>query len=264
MAVKNLQVAHVWLLGLTGLAGTMTATLKRYPSATSEVSASETVTIVEIGATGSYYVTYTPTNAQVYSLKVYESTTDREYWWEDEVQDAPSTASLQYAYATLDDVVAVAQMGAYTSATTPTDVQVTSFLEQRAAEIFAKLVPLMRNDATGPSGYSTTVDQSTDTGKALARVLRRVNAIGAARDALQAAGATASPTPSVRVEDLDTLWRIALHGDGKDVPGEVADAAQAYLSSPRSATHLSTGQVQRATVFVRAERGLQMTDEVQF
>ncbi len=257
MATKNIEVVHTWQMGLTGDVANITATLTRYPDNATETSASETVTIVEIGATGTYYVTYTPTNAQVYRLKLDSSTNFREAWFEDAVSDAPATATANDAYAAESDVASYAQMGDYTSSTKPTETQVVAFLADRASEVYGKLATIMGSSVTGPPSYDTVIDESTDAGKALGRAARKANALGAAIDAILAAGAGDSPGGSQRVADLVALFDMSITA--------MNEPAVAYLGHPtRSDTHISKGQVTIPSRTVSDQQGLVMDSSVEF
>lgn len=249
MATKNIEVVHTWQMGLTGDVANISSVLKRYPNSTTETSASETVVIVEIGATGTYYVTYTPTNAQVYRLKLSSSTNFREAWFEDSVSDTPATTTATDSYASESDVVTYAQMGDYTSSTVPTETQVLVMLADRASEIYARLSTIMGSDVTGPPSYSQAIDSSTDAGAALARATRRANAIGAAIDAVYAAGAGDSPGASARMDILITMYDLAVVS--------LIDPATAYLGYPsRSETHLTAGDVTVPARIVSSQQGL--------
>lgn len=254
MATINIEVLHIWDLGTTGLVGNMTATLERFPSGTSQVSATETVALAEIGSTGVYTATYTPENAQVYVLSISESTTFQETRYEDTVSDAPSTASANNAYCTEADVVAVVQFASdFTASTVPTETQVLGFMEQRAGEIYAVLVRVMGSSAPGPSGYSTTIDTTTDTGLALSKVCKLANSLGAGADALQAGGAGETPGFSERITNLYEAYR--------EVLGGIGNLARAYLGYGTVArNHYTEGRVSKATFTSRTEPGFVVDD----
>lgn len=252
MPTKNVAIRHVWELGTTGLAAELTASLWHYADSSTRTTASETVTITEIGATGAYDITYTPTNGYPYTGKILHdqgsAPTYKTYWFDDLVEDGPDTATEDKSYATEADVVAYAQTGDYTASTVPTQAQVLGFLEQRSARVYARLALLMGSSATGPSGYSTTIDNSTDPGLALERATRRAAALGAAADALRASGAGDTPQQTSRADDLETLFNAALD--------DLQEPALQYIGHPtRSATHISAGDSTVPTTTVIDQQG---------
>lgn len=241
MATKNVEVLHVWELGTTGLEDNMSASLFYYTSSSSRASASETVTIAEIGSTGAYAITYTPTSAAVYYIVVSESYTLLQIDWEDLVNDAPATATASNAYCTEANVASFAQMGDYTANTVPTETQVLNFMEMRAAEVYGRLARVLGSAAPGPTGYDTTIDSTTDKGRAILRTTRLANALGAAMDAVEAAGAGESPSRSERVGELNALYNAALD--------ELAATAKSYLTySQYARTHYDEGRVSRESI----------------
>lgn len=242
----NQEILHVWEIkdaggnAVTGLAGNMTATLTRFPTTSSSESATESVAIAEIGSTGFYAITYTPTKAYTYKCRITESSLYLEYSFEDDVDDAPSAASATNAYCTEADVVAFAQMGDYTTTTTPTEAQVLGFMQMRAAQVYSTLARYMGADTPGPSAYSTTIDTSTDAGLALSLATRLANALGAAMDAVEAAGAGEAPSQSTRVQELGTAFEGAL--------SSLRWLALSYVGwANRSSTHISTGEMSTRT-----------------
>ena len=248
----NAQILHIWEIkdsggvAVTGLSGTMTATLMRFPTTTTSESATETVSIAEIGSTGFYTVTYTPTLAYTYKGRITESTLYLEYTFEDDVDDAPSTASATNAYCTEADVVSFAQMGDYTGSTTPTETQVLGFMQMRAAQVYGTLCRFLGSAAPGPSAYATTIDTSTDAGLALSLATRLTNALGAAMDAVEAAGAGEEPSQSTRVQELSATYDNAMAS-----LRNLAHAYQGYGS--RSSTHVSEGEMSRRSVTTGTE-----------
>jgi len=253
MPAKNAEILHVWDLGTTGLVANMTAVLERYPSGTSQVTASESVALAEVGATGAYTATYTPVLAQTYILAISESTTFQEARWEDIVSDVASAATANNAYCAEADVVAFAQMGDYTASTIPTEAQVLGFMEMRAGEIYNRLTKTMGSSAPGPTGYSTTIDTSTDPGLALSKVTKLANAIGAAMDAVEASGAGESPARSERVSELAAMYVAVM--------GSLADVARAYIGYGSFArNHFTEGRVTKESWTSRTQAGLTVDD----
>ncbi len=97
---------------------------------------------------------------------------------------------------------------------------------------------------TGPSLYSTTIDTGTDKGLALARVTRMANAVGAAMDALEAAGTGEEPSQSTRVQELGTLYASLIES--------VQQAGREYEGySAYAADHVSKGEITEPTVVSR-------------
>lgn len=248
----NTEILHIWEIkdaagaAITGLQPTMTAALSRFPDSATRVAASETVTIAEIGTTGFYAITYTPTLAQTYKCRITESTQFLEYTFEDDVVDAPAAVTSADAYCTEADVVAWAQMGDYTTTTTPTEAQVLLFMQSRAAELYSILSRIMGSSTPGPSSFDVDLDETTDKGKGLGRLLRMANAIGAAMDAVEASGAGQGPARSERVSELGTMYSSLVRS--------LLDAARNYLgNATRSQTHISGGEMTRRTVTAVAE-----------
>ncbi len=278
MASKNLEVLHVWDLAtgftpaLTGLQPTMTATLTRFPTSSSQSAATETVTIAEIGSTGFYSITYTPENAQVYKVHIAESTFGLTKTFEDNVLDTPAATVADNAYCTEADVVAWVQLGDYTTSTIPTEAQVLWFMESRAAELYGKLAEVMGSAAVGPAGstnYSTEIVTTTDVGFALGRFLRMANAIGAAADALQAAGAGESPARSERVSELLALYEGLRDGTTAANTvvgmGTLESLAQRYVGyGSKVATHFTTGEITARTITSRTQADYGITDSTEW
>lgn len=252
MANVGAVVTHAWEVkngsgsALTGLAGNMSCVLTRLLDGGGSTAASETVTIAEIGSTGIYTIRYTPTQADIYIGRVTESSLGLEYYFEDDVEVATSTVPAAYAYCSEADVVAFAQMGDYTASTRPTEAQVTGFMSKRAAEVYSILVRWLGSDAPGPSGYDATINTSGDVGLALSYHCAMANALGAAMDALAAAGAGEESSASDRVQQLGTAYRNALEN--------LKHLAREYAgSSAWSSTHISSGEMTSRTINPRAE-----------
>ena len=262
MGAKNVEHLHIWALGSgnTGLSGNMAATLYYYEDETSRAAASESVTIAEIGS-GDYAIYYTPLSAGTYKLKVTESSLSAETWFEDIVTDAPTTATSGDSYCAESDVVAFAQFASdFSGSTTPTETQVLNFMQLRAAEIYGRLRRVMGSSATGPSNYATSISTSSDAGLALSRVCKMANAVGAAMDALEAAGANEAPAQSDRVAELGVLYASFFVDNGP-----LETAARQYIGSGNlAATHISTGEVTEKSVSSVEETGLTFDMGTQF
>ena len=160
-------------------------------------------------------------------------------------------ATTDKAYCTEAQVEAITQVGDYGNSDQPTEAEVLEFMENRAAELYALLVQAIGStNAPGPSGYANPIDTTTDQGLALFNVLRQYNAIGAAADALEAAGASQSPGRSERVIELLGQWE-----DRKDA---ILPLAQAYLGTATAMpteTHISSGEISQRSVTSREEDG---------
>ena len=154
------------------------------------------------------------------------------------------------SYCAEADVIAVAQyLTDFDATSTPTEDQLLEFMARRAGELYAILFDVMGTAAPGPASYSVTVDTGSDGGKALDAVLKQQNAIGAAFDALQAAGASETVGRSERVAELWTMWV-----DGNTALRTTATMYQASTST--SATHISVGEITEKSITSREEDGL--------
>lgn len=254
----NVEIVHVWVLGSgnTGLAGNMSAaTFNRYTT-TTETAATESVTISEIGSTGSYIVRYTPENAELYRLQILESSLGFDTWFEDQVSDAPSEATAANAYCTEANVVGHVQSGDFTVSTIPTEVNVLRFMEDRAAMIYGWLVEVMGEAAPGPSGYDLTIDTSTDRGKALFRQCRLANSLSAAADVMDAMGMGDEP---VRAERVSEMLQAAM-----DLKPVIQALATTAAGTDRARTHYDEGRVTKTPVTSRQEQGFVFDDRTQW
>jgi len=211
MPSVNEQILHVWELQvggtpLTGLVGSMTAELYRFPAG---AVASETVTMAEIGTSGNYTFRYTPTLAALYRLHITELTQGWEITWEDVVAAVPELFAETFAYCSEADVCAWTGVIDYNTATTPTEVQVLGFMQMRAAQLHALMASApngLGSAAPGPEGSANVVSTTTDAGRSLAYLLKMANAIGAAMDAIEASGAGEQPRRSERVSELAAMY----------------------------------------------------------
>lgn len=255
MGAKNTEHLHIWSLGSanTGLSGNMSDTLTYYEDADTSAAATESVSIAEIGSSGDYSITYTPESAGTYKLKVTESSLVLEAWFEDLVTDAPSSATSDDAYCSEADVVAFAQFASdFTGTTTPTETQVLNFMLMRAAEIYSWLRSVMGDSAPGPTNYATSIDTSTDAGLALSRNCRLANAVAAAMDALEAAGAMDAPARSDRVAELGVMYA--------SLRQTIEDAGRAYVGNRlRAGTVYSIGEVTQESRTSVEEEGFTFT-----
>lgn len=258
MPVTGVEVLHVWRLGITGLAATISTDLNRYADEATQNDASEAVAVVEYGSTGVYALTYTPTLAQTYVLLATESTFGLSAQFESVVSDAPATATADDAYCSEADVVAYAQTGDYTASTTPTENQVLQFAANRAGQLYLAMREEVGDDAPSPTSGGNPIDTSTDKGTALANALRLANAKAAAADALQAAGAGDVPAGSERAAALLAEFYEFLIV-------RIPEQVQAWRGHGyRAATHVSAGEVTPATVTARTSSGLRFSTESQW
>ena len=147
--------------------------------------------------------------------------------------------------------------GNYSATTTPTEAQVLVFMAARAGEVYARLYQYMGAATPGPAAYSVTVDTSTDPGKALDVATRHANSLGAAIDALQAAGVGESPSRGEAIIDLNALYQQALDG--------LRDIAIAYIGTAnRSETHISAGDVTVPSRTATDQQGVVFTSSTDF
>lgn len=166
-------------------------------------------------------------------------------------------ADLAQAYCAEIDIIGYAQyLADFTAGTTPTEAEVTVMAQGRAGEIYAWIGDVMGSTAVGPADFSTPIDTGTDVGKALANQCRIANAMSAAADALEAAGASDTPSRTERINDLLTSY-LAMKEN-------IQALAMTYQASTDSATHFTTGEITSATIVSREEEGLQFNGKTEF
>ena len=154
------------------------------------------------------------------------------------------------SYCAVEDVQARAQLGVYDGSSQPTLDEVLEFQKERASELYAIVREVMGAAAVGPANYTTAITPAnSDAEFALDGVLTSYNAVGAAFDALQAAGVGDSPARSERLNELWAVWEMR-----GDAVRSAALMLQGYTS--RSATHISEGEVTKATVTAAEEDGI--------
>lgn len=260
MPLANESILHVWQLGITGKVATMSANLDRYADAATRADASEAVTIVEIGTSGQYAITYTPTLSETYACIITESTLGVTFRFEDVVSSAPSAATVSDAYCSVADVVAFAQIGTPSATSTPTESQVLGFMAKRASQVYAKLASVLGTSAPGPSNYDVTIDTTADKGRSLDQACRLANALGAAMDQLEAAGAGEAPGRSERVNELGAAFAGSL--EMLVEPGGPGMAYRGYGGLAK--THLSDGSITRGSTTSREQQGLVVDDTTRF
>lgn len=263
MSVKNISTFHIWDLAnvsggpYTGLVGTMTTTLVRFSDESTQAAASETVTAAEIGSTGYYSFEYTPANAQLYRLHVIESVNGFEYTAENLVTDAADASVADNAYCSEADVAAWTQLATdFTASTKPTEAQVLTFMETRAAELYSHMTQILGSATPGPAGstnYTTEIDTTTDKGFALGRLLKMANAVGAAMDTLAASGAGESPGRSERITEFATMYQSLM-------PGILVAALNYRGYTGRIRTHITSGEITKPSTTAREHTGLAFSD----
>jgi len=213
------------------------------------------VTITEIGVTGLYNIKFTPDEDGIWLLTATNpaGTDEAVYEYDVIAGSVAATALSTDAYCAESDVVAIAQYtDDFTASTTPTESQLFNFMARRAAILYSDIRAVLGSAAPGPDNYNVKFTGSTDAEVALERVLIHFNAIGAAIDTLEAAGAGESPGRSERIAELYTMW--------SDRDDELRMAAKMYqTSSTTSATHISVGEITKSSVSSREEDGLMFT-----
>lgn len=200
------------ITGITSGNG-VTLTLTKRSGAT-WVAAAETVTWTEIGVTGIYLVSFTPSAANSYRLLLTET------------HASSAGRSAEYFYASAGSIILPNYTNAFCSEndlerwlqteisgdSEPDDVEATAFAEARAAILMALL---------GSWGYTVT-PSTVVSGSVLEDMLREANAIGAALDYTIAQQFKRAPLHSERTELLEALWQQYTHPrgtNGKDDPG---------------------------------------------
>lgn len=187
------------LTGMTSPAD-VTFTLHR-DNGTAIVAASETVTLTEVGVSGTYEIEFTPANTGLYVLQLKElnaSTLQRTWRFPDYlILSAGSILSPSYANAFCSESDIERRLGLPISASTvPDDTAATAFAEGRAAYLMSLCSRL---------GFSVTPSTVTS-GSVIQDLLREANAIGAAIDYLIAQGAYVTPMEPGKLGSLKEEW----------------------------------------------------------
>lgn len=199
-------------------------------SGSSLIAASETVTLTEIGATGTYYISLTPQEEGYYSNALHEinvATQKRWQNWTYEILPAGAvfTPTFDNAFCSQSDVERWSQM-AFSATSKPTVLQAAAFAESRASEIMSFLAAAGYAVLPADPGLPGTVQED---------MLRETNAIGAAGDAIAVKFMGDSPSRSDKAEAL-------LKEYDKRVE-RLVDYARAALASSPLRTHVSSGAV---------------------
>ena len=187
---------------LTGMTDPTDITLDlQRESSGAVIAASETLTITEIGATGRYYYTFTPSNSGLYIVYIKELHADSlqrtdEFRYDVVSAGAAFSPSYSNAYCAETDIERFLQYS-ITSSTKPNDTETGAFAEERAA-VLSSLC----------TGWGFAVTPSTIVaGTRLEDLLRAANAIGGALDYTVAQQLGRTPADaSKRVEFYEGLW----------------------------------------------------------
>jgi len=185
MPVLGTTVRVVWtildqngdpLTGMTVLGGDISFRLHRSTSA-GTVASGETVSMAEVGSSGTYEISYTPASTGLYTLQLKElnaSTNGQQYRFPVDIFAAGSQAVPTFAdaFCAETDVERFAQLQ-FDASSVPSDDDVALFAAGRAKEMQGLLA------AAGWTITPATIDaDSVEAG-----ILREVNAVGAAGDA---------------------------------------------------------------------------------
>lgn len=159
------------------------------------------------------------------------------------------------SYASVADIEARVGLGVFGASTRPTLTQATAFAVQRAGELFAILSEVLGSEAPGPISstiYIIKLNVSTSGGYALSQLLSLANAIGAAADCLEAAGAGEVPQRSERVTDL-----LEEYGQLRErISGMASSYPVTGVVDPLVVTHLSSGLVSPVTSTTAVQAGV--------
>ena len=229
----------------------VTLTLRRQSGA-AMVAAGESVSWTEIGATGTYYTSFTPLNSGLYKLDVREigpATALRADTFDYDVFAPGALYSPTYtnAFCAESDIERWLQHP-ISSSSKPNDTEAAAFAEARAAQLMTLCASL---------GFTVT-PSTVVAGSRLEDLLREANAIGAALDWSVASFFSESPNASDRAETLQTLWDqyFGEHftGAARAALGTIALEVRSNLAS------LSTNHILSGDTVARTE-GSAPTDE---
>lgn len=241
-----LNLSDAPLTGMTSPAD-IVWTLRRLTGA-SLVTATEPVSMSELGTTGDYRVSFTPQNSGLYVLQGAEinvNTGLRRVRFDFQVMSAGAVFAPSYsnAFCAETDIERWLQQP-ITASTKPTDAEATAFAESRAAALMV---------LCAVRGYPTTPATVTS-GSRLEDLLRDANAIGAALDyrMAQAFGTNAAKATE-QIEHLRRLWQD-YYGtdDSPTASGHVLGFIELELQTSVS---LSTSHVLSGDTTARADEG---------
>jgi hypothetical protein len=189
----------------------VTLTLQRQSGSTM-VAASESVAWTEVGVTGRYYFSFTPTNSGLYVLYLTEIdalSAGRQTSFRYDVVAAGAVFSPTYsnAFCAESDIERWIQTS-IDATSRPNDTEAAAFAEERAAILMSLCYK-----------QGLVITPSTVTaGSRLEDLLRRANSIGAALDYTVAQQFSYQPSKSDRAVELQVLWDQMVSTD-KDDPG---------------------------------------------
>jgi len=219
------------------------------------VAASETVSWAEIGATGSYSVTFTPANTGRYVLQLTEILPDcpmaRVMRWDFDVLSAGSvfTPAFANAFCAESDMERWLQQS-ITSSTRPSSTEAAGFAEGRAAMLMGLCASL---------GYEVTPSTVTN-GSRLQDLLRESNAIGAAADYTIAQSFGTQPSRTERGPWLNEKWS-EFYGtivDGVRIGGAIEAEIRGNMVS-FATDHILSGDTAPAAATYPTDVGMQVT-----
>lgn len=221
------------------------------------VAASEALTWTEIGATGRYYITYTPQNSGRYVLILNElsalSMQRKGVRFDHDIAAAGAFFSPNYgdAFCAETDVERWLQKAIDTT-TNPDDVDTAAFAVNRAAVLMSLCAGL---------GYPVT-PLTVPAGSTLKTMLRDANAIGAALDYTAAEILGQAPSKSERFEYFRQLWISYVGGQqpgsAVNVVGTIAMEIKANLAS-LGTDHILSGDTLAAAATQPTDIGIEVT-----
>ena len=242
-----LDLFDVPLTGMTVGAGDVTLTLMRL-TGTSLVTASETVTMTENAATGSYRLAFTPTTTGLYCLELKENNVlsgGRRSRFDFQVLTAGSVFAPSYsnAFCGETDIERWLQQP-ITASTKPNDTETTAFAESRAATlmVLCAMLGLEHTPATVVAGSR------------MKTLLREANAIGAALDfrTAQAFGTNAARATE-QLDHLRQAWTDYYGSD--DSPTAIGHLAGFIELELKTELSLTTSHVLSGDTTRRADEG---------
>jgi hypothetical protein len=258
--VVNTVLVELWTIldlsrnPLTGMndPGDIAFTLHR-SSGSAMVAAAEAVAMTEIGVTGHYSVSYTPTNVAIYVLQLEEINTGtflRTYRFPDvNVVSAGSifAPSFANAFCAETDMERWLQQP-ITGTTAPTSDEAAGFAEARAAVLM-----------TLCAKWGFTVTPSTVvSGSRLEDLLREANAVGASMDYTIAQSFSKTPSKTDRIETLLGVWYQHVGDPTRPtVAGYLECEIKGNLSS-LSTDHIISGDTQAAAAETVTSEAIQI------
>ena len=166
------------------------------------------------------------------------------------------------SYCAETDVIRYTQTETtYGAGTVPTEAQVLEFQASRAADLYMIVFGEMGSTALGPASYDNPITPGNSSEEfALNQVLKEANAVGAAMDALAAAGAGEEPARSERVAELGVLYEGWV--------GRIQKAVEMLVTSlsgaSSSASHVSIGEITNPSVISRERDAFEFDQTTEF